>query len=129
MAEITKRIFYDCGKCIAYCCSIYDRVVVNKRDMKRLARYHGVTTEQAQLKYTRKYKNEDVLRRTKDPIFGKSCMFLHPETRGCTIYHGRPQVCREYPDQSRCGYYDILQFEREQQGDPDVLPLVQITFK
>ena len=124
-----KRLFYDCAKCIAYCCSIYDRVVVNNRDLKRLARYFGMTPEATEAKYTKRWKKERILRRSNDPIFGRSCMFLHPETRGCTIYLGRPQVCREYPDQSRCGYYDVLQFEREQQGDPNVLPLVQITFK
>jgi len=38
-------------------------------------------------------------------------------------------VCREYPDRSRCSYYDVLQFERRQQNDPTVLPLFQITFR
>jgi Fe-S-cluster containining protein len=128
MAEL-KKIHYDCGKCIGYCCSIYDRVVVNNRDLKRLAKYFGVAPEVAEDRYTKRWKKERILRRTKDPYFEKSCMFLDKKTRGCTIYDGRPQVCREYPDRARCGYYDILQFEREQQGDPNVLPLVQITFK
>ncbi len=56
-------------------------------------------------------------------------MFLDQETRGCTIYHGRPAVCREYPARSRCAYYDLLQFERRQQDDQTVIPLVQITFR
>jgi hypothetical protein len=30
-------------------------------------------------------------------------------------------VCRAYPDTSRCGYYDFLKFEREQQGDPEFI--------
>jgi hypothetical protein len=38
-------------------------------------------------------------------------------------------VCREYPDRSRCSYYDVLQFERRQQDDQNVLPLFQITFR
>jgi hypothetical protein len=29
---------------------------------------------------------------------------------------GAPGVCRKYPDTSRCGYYDFLKFEREQQA-------------
>ena len=56
-------------------------------------------------------------------------MFLDQETRGCTIYHARPAVCREYPARSRCTYYDMLQFERRQQQDETVVPVVQITFR
>ena len=33
------------------------------------------------------------------------------------IYEARPGVCRAYPDGLRCGYYEFLMFEREQQGD------------
>jgi Fe-S-cluster containining protein len=122
------RTYFDCTKCPAYCCAIYDRVQVMKRDVKRLAKYFGVTVETATRRYTKMYQGERVLRRTKDPIFGKACIFLDRETRGCTIYHARPQVCREYPARSRCSYYDLLQFERKQQDDPNVVPLVQITF-
>jgi Fe-S-cluster containining protein len=50
-------------------------------------------------------------------------------TRGCTIYHARPAVCREFPITTRCAYYDLLKFEREQQDDPNTIPLVTITFK
>lgn len=129
MAEIKKKLYYDCLKCLAFCCSIYERVVVSNRDLKRLARHHGVTPEVAEKLYTKKHEKERILKRRKDPVLGKSCMFLHPVTRGCTIYEGRPQICREYPNQSRCGYYDILQFEREQQDDPNIVPLIELTFK
>jgi hypothetical protein len=37
------------------------------------------------------------------------------------VYEARPGVCRKYPDTPRCGYYDFLTFEREQQGDPDYI--------
>ena len=90
-----------------------------------------MTGEVAQKRYTKidRASGERVLRRTKDVIFEETCMFLDQETRGCTIYHGRPAVCREYPARSRCAYYDLLQFERNQQDDPTVVPLVQITFR
>ena len=125
------RIYFDCSKCPAYCCAIYERVQVTKRDINRLAKYFGVTPEIATARYTKMHtgSNERVLRRKKDPIFGQACQFLDPETRGCTIYHARPEVCREYPDRSRCAYYDLLQFERRQQDDKNALPLVQITFR
>jgi uncharacterized protein len=125
------KVHYDCSKCPAFCCSVYERVQVTKRDLKRLAKYFGVPVEVAEKRYTKIHSasGERVLRRKKDHIFGEACQFINPETRGCTIYEGRPQVCREYPDRTRCSYYDLLQFERRQQDDEDVLPLVQITFR
>jgi Fe-S-cluster containining protein len=125
------RIHFDCSKCPAFCCSIYERVQVTKRDVNRLAKYFGVAKEVAEKRYTKIHKSsgERVLRRTKDVLFEETCIFLNQETRGCSIYHGRPAVCREYPDRTRCSYYDLLQFERKQQDDPTVLPLIQITFR
>jgi Fe-S-cluster containining protein len=125
----TKPAYYNCSKCPAYCCSIYERVQVTKRDLKRLAKHFAVDLETAARRFTSIWQGERVLRRKADPIFGKACKFLNPETRRCTIYHARPLVCREFPARARCAYYDLLQFERIQQGDDTVLPLVQITFR
>ena len=125
------RVYFDCTKCPAYCCSVYERVQVTKRDLNRLARHFNVSVETAKRRYTLVHKEsgERVLKRVKDSIYPETCMFLNQETRGCTIYHGRPAVCREYPARSRCAYYDLLQFERRQQDDQTVIPLVQITFR
>jgi Fe-S-cluster containining protein len=125
----TERSYYDCAKCPAYCCSIYERVQVMKSDLKRLAVHFGVDLETAQRRFTTTWQGEQILRRKADPIFGKACKFLDPATRQCTIYDARPAVCRNFPDRVRCAYYDLLQFERIQQGDDTVLPLVQITFR
>src|ERR1700694_2243619 len=99
-----KRIYYDCTKCPAYCCSIYDRVQVSQRDLKRWARHFGSSEETAAERHTKMYKKERILRRKKDPIFGLACKFLDPETRRCTIYNGRPGVCRTFPDTTHCAY-------------------------
>jgi Fe-S-cluster containining protein len=125
------RIHFDCSKCPAFCCSIYERVIVTNRDLKRLAKHFGQTVEKAEKLHTKIHKEtgERILRRKKDVLFEETCKFLDQETRGCTIYHGRPEVCREYPDRSRCVYYDVLQFERKQQDDINVLPIFQITFR
>jgi len=123
------RVYFDCNKCPAFCCSVYERVQVTKRDITRLAKHFGVSFETAQRRYTTKWEGERILRKVEDVIFEKTCMFLDQEKRGCTIYHARPGVCREYPDRSRCAYYDLLQFERRQQADDTVVPLVQITFR
>jgi len=121
--------YYNCAKCPAYCCSIYERVQVTKRDIARLAKYFGIAYEAAQKRFTTTWQGEQILRRKADPIFGKACKFLDPVERRCTIYNGRPAVCREFPARTRCAYYDLLTFERSQQGDDTVLPLVQITFR
>jgi Fe-S-cluster containining protein len=123
------RVYFDCSKCPAFCCSVYERVAVTKRDINRLAKHFGVSVETATKRYTKMRSGERVLRRKKDVIFEETCQFLNEETRGCGIYHARPAVCREYPARSRCSYYDLLQFERKQQDDPNVLPLIQITFR
>ena len=124
-----RRVLYDCSKCPAYCCSIYERVEVTPRDLRRLARHFGLTIEAASARFTKRRGDERVLRRQSDPLLGRVCRFLDLTTRGCTIYEARPEVCRDYPNRPRCSYYDVLQFEREMQGDPDAMPLVQITFR
>jgi Fe-S-cluster containining protein len=123
------RVFFNCSKCPAFCCSVYERVEVTKRDLNRLARHFGVTPEVARERYTRDWEGERVLKRVDDVIFPQTCAFLNQETRGCTIYDARPSVCRAFPGRPRCAYYDLLKFERAQQGDENVVPVVTITFR
>src|SRR5437667_11503805 len=123
-----QQLYFDCSLCPAYCCSVYERVSVSNRDLTRLSKYFGLSIEQTIRRHTKLHDGERVLRRSTDPIFGEACKFLDRETRRCSIYDGRPSVCRDYPDRTRCAYYDLLRFERKQQGVPGVLPLVQITF-
>jgi Fe-S-cluster containining protein len=113
---------YDCSKCPAYCCS-YDRIVVTKRDVNRLAKHFGVDYETALHRFTKQVDDEQVLRHQKDRIFGTVCMFLDVKTRRCTVYEARPGVCRDYPDRPRCGYYEFLRWERSHQEDDDFVPL------
>ena len=124
-----NRSYYNCSSCPAYCCAIYERVQVTPRDIQRLARHFAVDYATAEKRYTTIWQGERILRRKSDPIFGQACKFLNPETRRCTIYDARPLTCREFPARKRCAYYDLLTFERSQQNDPTVLPLVQITFR
>ena len=129
IAPPRTKTSYNCIECPAYCCSIYERVQVTPRDVKRLAKHFGVTEQVATQRYTKLYEKERILRRKADPVFGQACQFLNHETRGCTIYDARPEVCREFPTTPHCAYWDLLKFERQQQNDPDVLPLVKITFR
>ena len=120
---------YDCTNCPAYCCSVYELVHVSKRDVERLAKHFDVSFETATERYTKLFADERILRRKEDPIFGMACKFIDPETRACTIYDARPKVCREFPEEPRCAYYDLLDFERRQQRDRDTVPVVKITFR
>jgi Fe-S-cluster containining protein len=114
---------YDCGLCPAYCCS-YPRVIVSKRDLRRLAKHFGVDLETARSKYTKKgeEQGERVLRHRKDQFYKSVCRFLDPAGRHCTVYEARPGICREYPGEPRCGYFDFLSFERRAQEDPEFIP-------
>lgn len=113
------RKHYDCKKCVAYCCT-YTLIPANKTDIKRLARHFDVTPKQAERLFTKKGDKENprVLRHVDDKHFVTACMFLDQKTRLCKIYEARPGICRDFPTQPRCGYYEFLKFEREVQDDP-----------
>jgi Fe-S-cluster containining protein len=117
-----KKPQYSCLKCPGYCCS-YAEIEITRRDIARLARHFGIGYEQAEMRYTKAdpKRNIRMLRHRKDHIFESTCMLFDQEKRRCTVYEARPGVCRAYPDVPRCGYYDFLSFEREQQGDPEYI--------
>ncbi len=119
-----SRVHYDCLKCPGYCCS-YDLIEVGKRDVARLAKHFDVTYQQAEDRFTKYYRDSKVrtLRHQKDELFGKICTFFDTKKRQCTIYDARPGLCRNYPDQPHCGYFDFLQFEREHQDDATYIAL------
>ena len=111
---------YDCDDCPAYCCS-YARIIVTDEDIERLGQHHGMSPREARRAFTKKGedKGERILRHQADEHFTTICRFIDPDTRGCTIYKARPEICREFPSEGRCGYYDFLTFERNAQDDPD----------
>lgn len=128
-AAKAKRALYDCEKCPAYCCSVYERVAVGDKDLKRLAKHFNLSLEEAERQFTKKWEDERILKRKADPVLGSACRYLDLKTRGCTIYEARPDTCRDYPVQKRCAYYDLYRFEMRQQDDKTVLPLIQIEFR
>jgi Fe-S-cluster containining protein len=123
-AAAKPRVHYDCLKCPGYCCS-YDLIEVGKRDVARLAKHFEVTYQQAEDRFT-KYDGDAkvrTLRHQKDKLFGKICTFFDTKKRQCTIYHARPSLCRAYPNEAHCGYYDFLKFERDHQDDEKYIAL------
>ncbi len=121
---VPVRLKYSCNKCPAFCCT-YTDIEVTARDIARLARHFGLDLETAEERFTKLEPKEKVrlLRHRRDQVFDTACMFLDQKERRCTVYEARPGVCRTYPDTNRCGYYDFLHFEREQQGDPEHIAL------
>ncbi|HUJ01210.1 MAG TPA: YkgJ family cysteine cluster protein [Usitatibacter sp.] len=119
---VPVRVQYRCDKCPAFCCT-YSEIEVTKRDIERLARRFGLPYGVAEERFTKPDAKGKIrmLRHRKDKVFDSACMFLDQEKRRCTVYESRPGVCRKYPDSTRCGYYDFLKFEREQQGDEELV--------
>jgi uncharacterized protein len=116
------KIKYDCGQCAGYCCS-YPRIEVKDSDVERLAKHFDLTPKEAQRKFTRLWEpGERILKHQKDTVYATICRFFDKNERRCTIYKARPDVCRQYPDGNRCGYYDFLKFERKHQGDDTFIP-------
>jgi Fe-S-cluster containining protein len=94
--------------------------VLTRRDVTRLAKYLNLTFEVCERRHTRRaYGHKWLMRRQKDQHFGMICRFFDTEKRRCTVYQGRPGVCRQFPGKGRCGYYDFLMFERRAQNDPE----------
>ena len=120
---VPVRVSYKCEKCPAYCCT-YTEIEVTQRDVERLARHFDLGIRAAAERFTKvDSKGTRMLRHKQDKIFDSTCMLLDQEKRRCTVYDARPGVCRKYPDSNRCGYYDFLKFEREQQGDEELVAL------
>ena len=92
--------------------------------MERLARHFGLNYNAAEARFTKtNAKGVMMMRHRKDTVFDSICAQFDQEKRQCTVYEARPGVCRKYPDSTRCGYYDFLKFEREQQGDEELVAL------
>jgi Fe-S-cluster containining protein len=123
------KSYYDCVNCPAYCCSVYERVQVTTRDIRRLAKHFGVTEEVATVALHKDVREGKSVAPEEGRCLGRRASSSIPKRVAAAIYHARPAVCREFPITKRCAYYDLLTFEREQQDDPDTLPLVKITFK
>jgi hypothetical protein len=114
---------YSCAKCPGYCCT-YTEIEVKVSDVDRLARHFGISYRAAEARFTKtNAKGLLMMRHKKDKIFDTICAQFDQDKRQCTVYHARPGVCRQYPDSTRCGYYEFLKFEREQQGDAELVAL------
>ena len=118
-----KPVQYSCDKCPGYCCT-YAEIEITDADIRRLGRHFDLDEKTARERFTKTdAKGTTMLRHKQDRIFSTICMFFDQKKRRCTVYESRPGVCRKYPDSTKCGYYEFLKFEREQQGDEKLVAL------
>jgi Fe-S-cluster containining protein len=95
-------------------------IALNKRDVERLARHFDLSFEDARRKFTKVDGDEPyAMRRKADEHYGKICRFFDTEKRCCTVYTARPTICRQYPGDDHCGYFEFLKHERLAQEDPE----------
>jgi uncharacterized protein len=122
-SQTSQAAVYDCQKCPGYCCS-YPVIQVSKPDVARLARFFDLSVRSAEIKFTRSahgYKR--VLRRKNDVHFGKICSLFDSTKRCCSVYTARPKICRIFPQEKYCGYWDFLSFERKHQKDLEAVAI------
>jgi Fe-S-cluster containining protein len=103
----------DCIKCPSLCCRMAGYVEVSRADIRRLAKFLGLTVPE--------FERRHIIERTRKG--GKRiksgytmCQFLG-EDRLCTVYEARPRDCRGYvcwnqPDDT------VYQFARIFQRSP-----------
>ena len=120
--SVLKMSDYDCSKCPGYCCS-YDHIEVSDNDVRRLALHLDLPEDTVRQRYLKATGDDTtVLRHRKDHVYNSMCVFFDQEERRCTVYEGRPRVCRSYPNGNRCGYYSFIKFERDHQDDEEFVP-------
>lgn len=93
-----------CDSCVANCCTM--PVEMGLSDLIRLGvvdSFEAETTSAKQL--AKRLQKEGVIDHFnfKNEIYtlarkaNRDCIYLHPQTRRCTIYEIRPEVCRKHP--------------------------------
>lgn len=128
-----QEVKYSCALCPGTCCSVYEKVSLTTRDVKRLTRHLRLKIKGFARLYLQQHTHAPVLRRKVDSVFRETCVFFDTQKRNCGVYDARPAVCREWPAaeirlpgaEDRCQYFDLLEFARREQG-PYAVPLVQI---
>jgi Fe-S-cluster containining protein len=109
MAE-EKNKPLDCARCAAFCCKMAGYVEVSSHDIRRLAKYLGLTVREFEKKHIVKVTRAGYKR---IKAGDESCQFLGKD-RSCTVYPARPRDCRGYVcwDQPDTTVYDFARFSQ-----------------
>ena len=92
-----------CRDCMALCCTM--PVEVKIPDLVRMEVITKFDADEPIKKLAKRLKKEGVVEHFnfKSGIFtlvrfaNRDCLYLHPETRRCTMYEKRPDTCRNHP--------------------------------
>src|SRR5579883_2644892 len=87
---MTEHPPLSCQKCPSLCCRMAGYVQVSRADIRRLAKFLGLTVREFEAKHI----VEVTRKRAKLIKSGyETCQFLSPDRR-CTVYKARPKDCR-----------------------------------
>jgi hypothetical protein len=82
----------DCLRCPSFCCRTAGYVEVSRNDIRRLAKFLGLTVPE----FEQRHIVERTRKGSKRIKTGfATCQFLGADRR-CTVYEGRPRDCRGY---------------------------------
>jgi len=84
---------FTCTQCGDCCTGAPGFVWVNGDEIKALAARLGLDEAEFERRYVRKVG----LRKSLIEHANGDCVFLHPQTRGCTVYEDRPRQCKTWP--------------------------------
>ena len=93
-----------CDGCYGSCCTMPVEVVA--ADLVRLGVASSDEVEISKKKLAKKLIKEKIVQSYREgpDLFmlasrpNGDCRFLHPQTRLCTVYEQRPDVCRKFPE-------------------------------
>lgn len=86
-----ESVRFTCQRGCTKCCDQDGRVYLTESDVKRAAKYVGMTVSAFEAKYV--YRTTNEIRLRKPP--GKQCHFL--ESYGCSIHPAKPTQCSTFP--------------------------------
>ncbi|SDO63967.1 YkgJ family cysteine cluster protein [Desulforhopalus singaporensis] len=92
-----------CGDCLATCCTL--PVEVKVPDLVRMELVDKFEQDGNIKQVARRLKKEKLIDHyhhrsgtfTLSRMASGDCLYLHPDTRRCTIYQKRPDTCRNHP--------------------------------
>lgn len=86
-----KGLRFQCVPGCTKCCEVEGWVYITERDLKRIARYLGISPAAFERKYVYRTRHRLRLRKPR----GSQCHFL-TET-GCSVHPVKPTQCRLFP--------------------------------
>lgn len=84
---------FECSQCGDCCSGEPGFVWVDEVEIAAMADYMGLALEEFESKFVRQVGFRKSLVEYPDG----DCIFLDPETRGCSVYEHRPVQCRTWP--------------------------------